>query len=1031
MNPDPNNNLIVYNASAGSGKTFTLALEYISICLSEPLPRSFRKILAITFTNKAAHELKERILLFTQMLGAGAADKAMLDGIQERTGLSHDVIEVRAKASHRSMLYHYSDLHISTIDSFVLSILRAFSKELGKSFDFDVELDHEKVMDMMVESILSQVGIDHYITEQLAQLVTQNLDEGKSWNPKGSMNKALSHLMNEDSIPYRKELAKLGEEELRKQLSKLDKSRNELWQLIQSTQASVRDELRVGGLVESDFHRGASGFISFAFKNFKKKKPPTPKQIEHIADKSLESPAARKAGRTDDIEALRDYLKESVDVIMKALDALALVDNLHKNKISLILALRLHNLLQKLETEEGMSFLQDNNHKISDLIKDNPTPFIYERVGERFHHFLIDEFQDTSILQWRNMLPLIDGSLSYARKNFLVGDAKQSIYRWRGGEVDQMVELPQIPGSEKHPYLRQIEEVFKRNLIKKELGTNYRSSKAVIKFNNELFPKLSTQLSEKYRPSYKDVRQETHRSGTEGYVSMKRLEDKTSLEDCLEEVLKIIKQCEQDGYYGKDICLLSRSNKDGRVLAKFLEQEGYSVSSPDSLLLSGHADIQLLMSFIEVLSGGEAHRPFLYILHRLLERTDRLSEYNAWSGKLNNKKSGRSALIALISDLQISMDLDDFQDKDAYQSLQALTQILALSDKDPYLQELFNHAIGYCQGSESTLVGFLNYWNDRKSSICVKAGVSRKSIQVMTIHKSKGLQFPVVIIPLVRWKSGRFTKKKEWVRMNGTTLDIGLMDIKGDLVRTDYADVLNQEKQRTDLDNLNMFYVACTRAEDRMYINVSDPGFGGFAKDLAGHVSNTSENNIIEQGQEKQRTAQSEDLIRTPEIKGYERGTREDLLSVALSKEDSNRTQRDFGKSVHRVLEHARTEEEIPSRVDEFMPSDMCPEEERSHVLKASRTAFKIEKKEGWHELGLDERSEVEVMDSEGNTYRIDKLYLDNASGKMIIVDYKTGMRAEKDLRQMQGYKELMKNMGWKDIEAFLIYTESGEMEAV
>lgn len=1031
MNAESHKNLIVYNASAGSGKTYTLALEYLAICLNDPSPRSFRKILAITFTNKAAHELKERILQFMERLGQGMAEAALLDGILERTGLSTQEVTSRARSCHRAMLFHYSDIHISTIDSFVLSVLRAFSKELGKSFDFDVELDQKKILDMMVDSILSQVGKDEHMTTQLAQLVTQNLDEGRSWNPKDAMLKALTHLMDEESIPYRNILADLGESKLVEQLNELDQKRRKKWSIITKHQEDLKTTIRELGIGISDFNGGRRGFISFVFKDLKKEKPPTSGQLEHVAHKNLESPAARKEGKKDLIEGLRPQLIKSQSIIVEQLDSLKILDNLHRNKISSILALRLQNLLQKLEDEEGMSFLQDNNHKISDLIKDNPTPFIYERIGERFQHFLIDEFQDTSILQWRNMLPLIDGSLAYGRVNFLVGDAKQSIYRWRGGEVDQMVDLPSIPGSNGHIYLKQIEQNFDRALRKMELGTNYRSSESVIQFNNELFPILSKQLSERYLPSYKDVRQEIHRKESSGYVRMELLEEKLKLEDCLERVLEIIRKCENDGYHGSDICMLSRSNKDGRILAKHLEAEGYSVSSPDSLLLTGHADVQMLMSFIDILSGSEAHGPVLYVIERLLERADRVTEYHYWASSISMSRRGISVLEELMKELGIAWNIDRFKDLDVYQNLQELVLLFKVSDRDPYIQELFNQAIGFCQGSDSTLSGFMDFWEERKGSLCVKAGVNRESIQIMTIHRSKGLQFPVVILPLISWKSVRLTKKKEWVHLDGMVPEIGLLNINSSLDGTEYSDTLSQEKARTDLDELNLFYVACTRAEDRMYVHVSDPGKGGLSKKLSLHIQEHSENGIIEVGSEERRTEIEEENIPLPEIRAYQRERRKDLLSVALSKEDWNRKQRQFGQSVHQVMETAFSRNDIQRVVSEILPEGIYSKEDRDHVLKASMSAFQIEQDMGWIHSDLIMKREVEVMDRKGNSYRIDKLYLDAHTDRAIIVDYKTGMKAEKDVKQIQGYKELMRNIGWKDVQGYLIYTELEELQEI
>ena len=648
-------NLIVYNASAGSGKTFVLALEYIALCLSSPDDRYFKRILAITFTNKAAHELKERIILFLADLASPDPDPIKIKELRRRTALSEQAITMRAERIHEMLLHNYGEIHISTIDSFVLSILRGFSKELGMGFDFDVELDSTRVQDLLVESIMSQIGPDKFITKQLVKLVAQNLDDGKAWDPKRNMREAIDHLLDEDSIAYREKLAEMGDSVLQSQLEKFSAERNSVLESIKTAQSRVREGMRSHGFEVTHFNGGERGFISFAFKDLRVKPAPSPSQMKKVEEGKFASPGAKKEGIADAVNEFgAKHISPEFWVIIEALSAFKLINNLYRNRLSLVLALRLQNLLRKFEKDEGLSVIKDNNFKIAALIEDNPTPFIYERVGERYQHFLIDEFQDTSILQWRNMLPLVEASLSYGNKNFLVGDVKQSIYRWRGGEADQMVDLPKVLGSENNRLLRQIELTLERNLENRNLDENYRSSKAVIAFNNDLFKHLSATLPDRYQASYANVKQGEQRD-FEGYVGLRTLEKDSKLEDSFELMIEAIAQAEKDGYSGSDICILTRNNKDGRRIAKHLESTGYSVSSPDSLLLSGHADVHLLMSFVHVLSNQEALDAELYIIYRLLELQDRLGEYHSWALKSKGQNTSTERIQKLTSYLNTSI----------------------------------------------------------------------------------------------------------------------------------------------------------------------------------------------------------------------------------------------------------------------------------------------------------------------------------------------------------------------------------------
>lgn len=1009
-----------------------LALEYLALCLNSSNERYFSRILAITFTNKAAHELKERIIAFLADLASETPDPVKVKELIRMTSLSRVDIQKRATMVHEAILHNYGEIHVSTIDSFVLSILRAFSKELGMAFDFDVELDGARVKDLLVESIMNQIGKDQFITRQLALLVTQNLDDGRSWDPKRDMKESIDHLMDEGSIAYREELASMGEDKLQTQLIQLTAKRNGLWKAILEAQENVRAGMVERGFEKGDFLGGQRGFISFAFKNLRLDTPPSATQAKNIEEGKFSSPAARKSGIGDNVDAFgQTIIAPNFRSVMEFLTEFTLVDNFYRNRLSLVLALRLQNLLKRFEDEEGSSIIRDNNFKIARLIEDNPTPFIYERVGERFQHFLIDEFQDTSILQWRNMLPLIDGSLSYGNKNFLVGDVKQSIYRWRGGEADQMVNLPNIPGSENSRLLRQIEENLDRNIERKELKENYRSSKAVIQFNNDLFKFLSSSLPERYQKSYADVKQGEQRSLL-GYVELRAIEKGASNEDVLDSMMQSIADSEVDGYRGSDICILTRSNKDGRDIAKHLESIGYGVSSPDSLLLSGNADVQLLMSFIDLLSSQDPVGAELYITYRLLERVGREAEYHTWSDRTKNYRNTIIRLQELTVSLGLIWSAEHYQDSNAYQCLDVLCKELQIDSYDAYVQELMNTALGYIQNQDSTLIGFFEFWKNKEGSLAVKAGIDRDSIQLMTIHKSKGLQFPVVIIPNLKWSSGRISKKKEWVSPQNGILDIGLLSINKSLSNTVYAEIYEEEKDKSLVDDINVLYVASTRAEDRMYMHVMDTGKQGVSASLLSFMKNRSK------GEECYRLGEAVLRIEgensdepSKQLRTYDRQERGDILSMALGKSDHIARKRLMGQILHQVLEKSSDPAEANKLLELLMPSTDYPVEDKLSVQTSIERIYKIEEEQGWHDPSLRRRKEIEVLASDGNIYRMDKILIDDPTKKVTVIDYKTGKEDEKDREQMEGYLQILREMEWDTVEGYLLYTSTGKVERV
>ncbi len=1023
-------NLIVYNASAGSGKTFVLAIEYIALCLNSNDDRFFRRILAITFTNKAAHELKERIIEFLAQISTSETEVTKVKELQKRTALSAKEIQTRAARIHESMLQNYGEINISTIDSFVLRILRSFSKELGMSFDFDLELDGSRVKDLLVESIMSQIGNDDFITEQLARSATQNLDDGKPWNPKRDMQEAIDHLLDEDSIPYRELLAAKGESKLQAALEVLRAKRNALWQEITEAQAIVREGMTARGLEISHFSGGSRGFITFAFKDFRTQTAPSDAQIQSVEDGKYSSPGAKKAGLTDIIDEFAStFVVPNFWKVVESIPEVNLLENLYRNRLSLVLALRLQVLLKKFEQEEGLSVIKDNNFKIAAIIDDNPTPFIYERIGERFQHFLIDEFQDTSLLQWRNMLPLIDNSLSYGNKNFLVGDVKQSIYRWRGGEADQMMELPKISGSEDSMVLRQIEETLSSNLLIKTLDENYRSSRAVVQFNNDLFRFLGSSIPKKYIESYANVAQGEQRTDT-GYVELSVLEKGTELEASLEKMMSSIKQVEKDGYFGSDICILTRNNKHGRLISKYLETVGYSVSSPDSLLLNGHAEVQLLVNFLVLISSESTLGAELFITHRLLEKVNREDSFHQWALKCRNSGSSAERIQELCADIGYEWSPEKYTDKDAYHCLNVLCHDLGLDMYDAYIQELLNAALAYIQSKDSTLIGFCEHWKNKENSLAVKAGADRNSIQLMTIHKSKGLQFPVVMIPYLNWKSGRNTKTKEWAELRNETMDIGLFSINNSLADTPYEYLLTQEQEKTELDELNVLYVAFTRAEDRLYTQVIDPGQKGIAKSLISYVNSASkvENRLI-LGEESTRPREDETPPQSTHLREYETQARGDILSLALSKEESISASREMGQVLHSILEKSTDLKEASERLEFLLDTGTIDPEQELGLKDALKNVYAIEEQQGWSSEKYSVKKEVEVLSPDGKLFRMDKLLIDEDSKKLVVIDYKTGKEDQKHKKQMSGYVDLLKEMGWKSVEGYLLYTNSGHLE--
>ncbi|NNC83707.1 MAG: UvrD-helicase domain-containing protein, partial [Flavobacteriales bacterium] len=851
--------------------------------------------------------------------------------------------------------------------------------------------------------------------------------EGKSWNPRRQIQSSLSTLMKEESIPYRNALLDSGQEGLEKGLGNLLSKRSKLLSRIRDIQSSTREFLTPWNIELHEFQGGSRGFGTFLTKDYALSDPPKESHIDQVAHGELWSAKGKKNDRQSLSDTIRPTILDAITTIRDLVIDLRDIDLITQNRMSLILALRLEELMRTLEQDQGMSILADNNAKVSQLIGSNPSPFIYERVGERFHHFLIDEFQDTSVLQWRNLLPLLEDSLSTGQKNFLVGDAKQSIYRWRGGEVDQLVELPSIPGQEDRR-TKELEAVLERNFDEfQSLQTNFRSARAIIAFNNSLFPLLAQGLNDKYQSAYADVKQQTHRPH-EGYVRAKVWEDKTKLENILPQILDQIDSCEELNYRGSDICLLTRTRAEARLLADFLQEHGRSVASPDALLLKSHADVLLIVSLIEYLSGQSVNGPALYIIQRVLETRDRVDELAHWHQRFA-QNTDSDILKELFSSIGMVWSGKASVDLGPYGAAVQWIDQLGMDRTDPYLFELLNLLAGFGSHDENTFSGFMDFWEEKSGSLSIKSGVNPASIQIMTIHASKGLQFPVVIVPMINWNNSKKGKATEWVETQNESLNVSLLNITKRLEGTPYEAILTEEKERTDLDNLNLLYVALTRAEDQMYINVCDPGRDGLGRQLASYLRSKAEAEILELGRAEEKQDRPQEEGQPSDLSTYERRNKDELLDVVLSSDIKKDTARLIGDLVHLALEKRSSGMSIDDLFAHLRMDISLSSEEIAEVERAVQRALELEL-----ELKLPQdlqvRSEVAILDDDGKAYRLDRVYTNKEQNKAWIIDYKTGSPSQKDLSQLSRYKNLLTRMGYEEIEAYLLYTESREIIA-
>ncbi|WP_233188681.1 exodeoxyribonuclease V subunit beta [Tenacibaculum sp. SG-28] len=613
----------VYNASAGSGKTFTLVKEYLKILLQSENIFLFQKILAVTFTNKAAGEMKERVLDNLREFSEGNKnDLAKI--LLEEIPTDFATVQKRSTKILNAILQNYTSFSITTIDSFTHKIIKSFAYDLGLSLHFEVEMDALSLLEEAVDVLISKIGTDKEITNLLIQFSLDKADDDKSWDISRELHEISKILLQEDDAENLKQLStkhvkdflllkeklKTENETIEKEFLKIVK---ELTSLLKANNLEVSDFAYAGEYVKHFLKFKEIRYLKSDSIKFNGRLHKTITEDKNLyAGKTSKEAKARIENLTPELHALY-YSSEQVyqkhygrylknRLILKNIIPLAVLNNINAE-------------LASIKEDNNIRLNAEFNHLIANHIKDQPAPYIYERIGQRFMHYFIDEMQDTSALQWKNLTPLIDNALAQESSSLLlVGDGKQAIYRWRGGKAEQFIHLSATNPEFKNPF-----QVPKTS---KSLDTNYRSFEEIISFNNSFFQHSAKFLhKESYKNLYVEGNSQKYNTREGGYVSLSfldKIEDKE--ENSLKyprEVLEKIKSVHQEFDFD-EICVLVRKRSDGIAVANYLSENGIPIVSSETLLLKNDPKVLCITHLFHLIQNPtdrETLFAFLYFLH--------------------------------------------------------------------------------------------------------------------------------------------------------------------------------------------------------------------------------------------------------------------------------------------------------------------------------------------------------------------------------------------------------------------------------
>ncbi|MCC2546342.1 UvrD-helicase domain-containing protein [Hymenobacter sp. BT175] len=904
----------VYSSSAGSGKTYQLTKEYLKLALGSDDPAYFKSILAITFTNDAAGEMKERIIGALRrfayetesddQLLREIAEELAADGLLPRSAETPEdqrrELRQRAAATFRLVLYHYADFAVSTIDSFVQRIVQAFTRELGLPATFEVELDGDAVLQSAVALLLDRVNRDPnaaLLSRSLADYTLSKADEGRSWN---NLPEELVEfgrfLLSEPVHEAVAQLQQMSLQDYRRLHETLKQRKLEIEATFRDVSTKALAALDAAAVTDADLYQGKSGILGYVTKW--EERLSTDKEANSYVRATIEqdkwySGKVKTAADKARVDAVKPALTEAYTEL-EALRATLLPDYVLVNGMlpylfHVSLLSELSKAVDQLSRDRGIVLIAEFNRRIAGIVLREPVPFIYERMGERYLHLLIDEFQDTSVLQWNNLLPLVENAVSTGNLSLAVGDAKQAIYRWRGGEMEQILRLHQnqtqyLYGRIQDEELRELLEgryfTLDQALESENLNQNYRSAPEIIGFNNDFFGHVSQTHAQ--LPLVQGIYDEHFRqeapasalgSGNAGHVELLFTEDGAPArifdfasgtytgtpipdlapdhvldyqESTLHLTLQLVEQALADGFRLQDLAVLCRRRDSSRRVAKFLKERGYAIISADSLSLEFADVVNLLVALFRVLNRpadtlGRAEA-LLLVDKVVLGASPTPARARHIAALANQEKS-----LPFFDELR-ALGYDVQERETGNLGLYELTErlvgtfgLLGRNEESEYLFRFLDLTLEFSLRNGNNLNNFLAYWEQKKSKLSINAPAGRDAITITTVHKAKGLAYGVVIVPFADWSLTPFRDTLLWGRLPEDAKPVpgmppvAVVSQTKALTRTALAGQYTEELEKTFLEGLNMLYVAFTRPRHRLYVISRQP------KKLAASSSRGSE----------------------------------------------------------------------------------------------------------------------------------------------------------------------------------------------
>ncbi len=1024
------NSFNIYNASAGSGKTFTLVKEYLILLLTSEKKDRYKNILAITFTNKAVGEMKSRIIeslaRFADSDNPEPAD-ALLSAVQKETNLEVHEIKRKSQEILKSIIHNYAAFEISTIDGFTHRVLRTFARDLGIPMNFEVELETDDILMEAVESLISKAGKDKVLTKLLIEFTLTKADDDKSWDISRDLYEISKLLTNENNLNAVEILRTKTLKDFQDFKKQLIKNIKETEGAISKTADLFFDLISNAGIDHSDFK---GKYIPNYFKKLKsdpKNLKFEAKWMEEIATHNL-YPQRVEENTKSAIDSIQPEIAEIFSASKKAYFKIEFLKEIRRNIVQLSLLNEINREVETIKKERNILLISEFNPRIGKEVKDQPAPFIYERLGERYQHYFIDEFQDTSTMQWENLIPLIAHNLSGTETRSgltIVGDAKQSIYRWRGGRAEQLIDLSQ----EANPF-----PTPKRVI---NLPDNYRSGSQIVNFNNSFFKFASSILTfPEYSELFKQSSQYPKR-GEFGYVNLSFINAENGEEELktyTARILEIIQNLDSENFYREDICILTRRKTEGVAVAEYLVENGIPVVSSESLLISQSAKVNFIIDILHFSLNPEDDQLKMKIFDFLadkyipIENNYRLiREHLPYNG---------SDFFKFLEYYHLDFDLDRIKKSSVYEAVEYIIRSFDLvQDSDSYIQFFLDFVFETSKKTANNLVNLLEIWERKKQKLSIVAPETGSAVRIMTIHKSKGLEFPIVIYPFANSRFQDTSKDSLWIETGNEKIPIAYVNASSKMLNwnEDSINAFSTLIAQNELDTLNVLYVACTRASHQLYLLTN---YHEKAKNSP-NIPDLFKDYLISTGKWDGRL--SYEFGKKPAFSNRKRKSNEEMTpkrffstptqSAAVkivtrsgALWDSNQQKAiEKGEIAHEVLSRINSKDDKEKAMSWAINQGLIEEKQKADIEKLISDILEHPDLKEYFKADVSNVNEKDILTRTGERLRPDRL---NFEGKKVtIIDYKTGGYVDDHKNQISSYAEALSEMGYQIEKSLLIYT--------